>query len=64
MIYGEHLSAHEATVKCSCGVTATAEVRDEIGCSLGWFCRRCGDRERKAQRRRMKIARAIVRRTT
>jgi hypothetical protein len=63
MIYGEHLSAHEATVKCSCGVTATAEAHDANGYSLGWFCRRCGDRERKAQQRRMKSARAIVRKT-
>ncbi len=35
MLYGEHLSADEVPVKCTCGVTATVEVSDRLGRSCG-----------------------------
>ena len=61
MIFGEHLSADEQTIKCACGVTATVEVTDKGGCSHGWFCRRCAERERSELKRYAKLAKAIVR---
>lgn len=61
MIYGEHLNADEQTIKCACGVTATVEVIDRVGCSCGWFCRRCAERKRGELKRYEKLAKAIVR---
>lgn len=61
MFYGEHLSAEEVPLKCGCGVTATVEVLDKLGCSCGWFCRRCSHRKHLELRRLEKLARAIVR---
>ena len=60
MLYGEHLSADEVPIKCTCGVTATVEVVDQRKHSCGWFCRRCAYRKRD-ELRQEKITRAIVR---
>lgn len=62
MIYGEHLSADEVAVKCSCGIAATIEIIDRTGCSRGWHCRQCAARTRKELRREEKLAKAIVKR--
>lgn len=61
MIYGEHLNADEQAIKCECGVTATVEVLDRSGCSCGWFCRRCAERERGKLKRQEKLAKATAR---
>lgn len=62
MLYGEHLNADEIAVTCKCGITATVEVVDRVGCSRGWFCRRCAMYKRDELWREEKLARAIVRR--
>ncbi len=62
MLYGEHLSADEASVDCACGVAATVEVVDRLGQTRGWFCRRCSAKKRDELRQEEKIAKAIVRR--
>ena len=61
MIFGEHLSADEVAVKCTCGISATVEVVDRNRCSRGWFCRRCAEVLRADLRREEKLAKAIVR---
>jgi hypothetical protein len=60
MIYGEHLNADEQAIRCACGVIASVEVLDRLGCSCGWFCRRCAGRKRDELKRQEKIAKAIV----
>lgn len=65
MLYGEYLSADEVPIKCACGVTATVEVTDARGCSLGWFCRRCAERARNRLRRQTSaIATAVARKVS
>lgn len=61
MFYGEHLSAEEVSVQCSCGAFAIVEIHDRFGHSCGWFCRQCSVRKRKELRRLEKLAKAIVR---
>jgi hypothetical protein len=60
MIWGEHLSAEEISVKCPCGIAATVEVIDRLGTSRGWFCREHAHRVRGDLRREEKLAKAIV----
>lgn len=60
MIYGEHLCADEQDIRCACGVIASVEVIDKLGCSCGWFCRRCAARKRDELKRYEKLAKAIV----
>ena len=64
MIFGEHLSADEVAVKCTCGISATVEVVDRHRCSRGWFCRRCAEVLRADLKREAKLAKAIVRKNT
>jgi hypothetical protein len=61
MIYGEHLSADEASVRCPCGIAATVQVFDRHGQLQGWFCRTCSHKARRMLRQQeRKIARAVV----
>ena len=62
MFYGEHLSAEEIAIKCSCGIVATVEIIDANGISHGWFCREHAHRVRVELRKQEKIAVAIVKR--
>ena len=63
VIFGEHLSADEISVRCACGVIASVEVVDKSGCSCGWFCRRCAWRKRDELKRYEKLAKVIVRKS-
>lgn len=51
LLYGLHVSAEEAHVRCRCGGEGVVEVVDARACSHGWYCHVCGEKKRAALRR-------------
>jgi len=67
MLWGEHLFADEASVRCQgmnrpCPDKALHEVKNKLGVSCGWFCARCACEKRRELARQEKLARASLRR--
>lgn len=61
MFYGEHLSADESSVACTCGIAATVEIHDNRGIFCGWSCMNCAPKKRAGLQRYETLAKALVR---